>query len=387
MIIIRKINSAFYYFSLFFRDIAIKIEIYQNNQLVSKWFKLLKSQNPQVLIGANILKPNGVDFHIHSIHKNSALKTQLVPADHILERLSMGGFLQNYLPNLPLMINNTIHSHVYPRFIEWCFQKKTENNSIKWIHTYHLHYFNDHANKELLPWQKEFNRVFVEVASKADVKISVSKWQQAFYKENFNIDTVYIPNGVNVEQCDKADSNYFRKIFGLDQFILNVSRHDPVKNPGEFVRLAVSMPEHNFVIIGSDLSKDLFKEYYHIIPPSNLRIFGKMTQMEVQHAIAACSCLVSTAKKEGLPTLVLEGMAHSKPVVVSNEPGSMEAIDHGAYGYFYELGNIEDLKEKTLLAISENTIGKKARKRILEEYDWRVVAKKLDAIYKGDVQQ
>jgi glycosyltransferase involved in cell wall biosynthesis len=88
-----------------------------------------------------------------------------------------------------------------------------------------------------------------------------------------------------------------------------------------------------------------------------------------------------------LPTLVLEAMAQAKPVVVSKEPGSMEAIDHGAYGYFYELGNLEDLKQKTLLAIHDSKIGKRARQRVLEEYDWRLVAKKLDAIYKGDVQQ
>jgi glycosyltransferase involved in cell wall biosynthesis len=381
MIIIRKINSAFYYLNLFFKDIPNKITIHRKNQLVSNWFKLLKKQNPQVLIGANILKPNGVDFHIHAIHKNSALETQLVPPDHILERLSMGDFLQNYLTNLPLKSNSTIHSHVYPGFIEWCFQKKAENKSIKWIHTYHLHYFNDHSSKVLSDWQKEFNRVFVEVASKADIKISVSKWQQAFYKENFNIDTVYIPNGVNVEQCDQADPVGFKKTYGIDNFILNVSRHDPVKNPKEFVKLAIAMPTYEFVIIGSELTEGLFIEHYAITPPDNLKIFGKMTQVEVQNAIAACACLVSTSKREGLPTLVLEAMTQAKPVVVSNELGSMEAIDSGRYGYYYTLGDIEGLKKKTMLAINDNDIGLKARQRILEEYDWRVVIKKLDSIY------
>ena len=106
-----------------------------------------------------------------------------------------------------------------------------------------------------------------------------------------------------------------------------------------------------------------------------------MSQIEVQHAIAASSCLVSNSKREGLPTLVLEGMAQSKPVVVSNEPGSMEAIDHGKYGYFYELGDIEDLKNQTLLAIEDTIKPVKARQRVLEEYDWRVVIKKLDRFY------
>ena len=222
---------------------------------------------------------------------------------------------------------------------------------------------------------------FIEVASKADVKISVSKWQQIFYKEKFNIDTLYIPNGVDVVKCDKANADVFYKNYGLKNFILNVSRHDPVKNPKEFVLLAQSMPEYNFVIIGSDLTKELFKEHYNTVVPKNLSILGKMSQIEVQHAIAASSCLVSTSKKEGLPTLVLEGMAQSKPLVVSNEPGSMEAIDHGKYGYFYELGDIEDLKNQTLLAIEDTIKPVKARQRVLEEYDWRIVIKKLDRLY------
>jgi glycosyltransferase involved in cell wall biosynthesis len=189
-----------------------------------------------------------------------------------------------------------------------------------------------------------------------------------------------------VALCDQGNAINFIKKTGINNFILNVSRHDPVKNPGEFIALAQKMPEHNFVIIGPGLNNEVFLNHYKVKVPDNVFIYGPASHEEVQHAIAACRCLISTAKKEGLPTLVLEGMAHSKPVVVSNEPGSMEAIDHGAYGYFYELGNMEDLKEKTLLAINDNTIGAKARQRVLEEYDWRVVAKKLDGIYKENLK-
>ena len=383
MILVRKIKSAVYHFNNIKNKINSKLAAYNEQQLVFKWLKSLRKIKPQVFIGANINKPNGVDFHIHAIHKYSQLKTVLVPADHILTKISMDVFLNKYLIQLDIGRSAVLHSHVYPKYIAWCQHQKSKNKSIKWIHTYHLHYFEDHANKELLDWQKEFNRVFVEVASKADIKISVSKWQQDFYKSNFNIDTIYIPNGVNVEQCDCADPTYFKKTYGLENFILNVSRHDPVKNPREFVALAQVLPNYNFVIIGNELSEILFTDYYQITPPSNLKIFGKMTQLEVQHAIAASSCLISTSKKEGLPTLVLEAMAQAKPVVVSNEPGSMEAIDSGKYGYFYTLGDIEDLKNKTLLVLEDKTIGSKARQRVLEEYDWRVVIKKLDELYKN----
>jgi glycosyltransferase involved in cell wall biosynthesis len=378
---IPKISSFIYYIKLKINNVVFFVRKLFIHTKVLIWIQNINKHNNIVLVGANVLKPNGVDFHIHAIHKLSQKNIWLIPSDTILKKISFNDFFKNYIDKIKPNYSSILHSHVYPNYIIWCQTQKLLNPNIKWIHTYHLHYYNAHGNGELLDWQKEFNRVFIEDASKADVKISVSKWEQKSYKERFNIDTLYIPNGVDVVKCEKANADVFYKNYGLKNFILNVSRHDPVKNPKEFVLLAQSMPKYNFVIIGNGLTKDLFKEHYCISTPKNLSILGKMSQLEVQHAIAASSCLVSTSKREGLPTLVLEGMAQSKPVVVSNEPGSMEAIDHGEYGYFYELGNIEDLKNQTQLALKDEVKPVKARQRVLQEYDWRVVIKKLDRLY------
>jgi len=381
LIFIRKIKSGIFHFNVFVKKLKTNTQAYFAIKSISKWLFKINKDFPKVLIGANVLKPNGVDFHIHAIHKLSQKNIWLIPSDTILKKISFNDFFKNYIDKIKPNYSSILHSHVYPNYIIWCQTQKLLNPNIKWIHTYHAHYFPEYSEGEFLNWQKEFNRTFIEVASKADVKISVSKWQQIFYKENFNIDTLYIPNGVDVVKCDKANADVFYKNYGLKNFILNVSRHDPVKNPKEFVLLAQAMPNYNFLIIGNCLTKELFKEHYYISAPKNLSILGKMSQLEVQHAIAASSCLVSTSKKEGLPTLVLEGMAQSKPLVVSNEPGSMEAIDHGEYGYFYELGDIEDLKNQTLLAIEDTIKPVKARQRVLQEYDWRIVIKKLDRLY------
>jgi len=381
LIFIRKIKSGIFHFNVFVKNIKTNIQVYFIKKLISQWISKIKKDSPKVLIGANVLKPNGVDFHIHAIQELSQRDICLIPSDTILKKISFNDFFKNHIDKINPISNSILHSHVYPNYINWCREQKSKNPNIKWVHTYHAHYFPEYSEGDFLDWQKDFNKAFIEVASNADVKISVSKWQQIFYKEKFNIDTLYIPNGVDVVKCDKANADVFYKTYGLRNFILNVSRHDPVKNPKEFVLLAQSMPEYNFVIIGSDLTKELFKEHYCISAPKNLSILGKMSQIEVQHAIAASSCLVSNSKREGLPTLVLEGMAQSKPVVVSKEPGSMEAIDHGKYGYFYELGDIEDLKRQILLAIKDPIKPIKARQRVLEEYDWRVVIKKLDEIY------
>jgi len=381
IILFRKFKSLIYYIDLYFKQsIKYAIEIKQRLYF-RQWSLYLKIKKYSVILGGNVETYGGVHHHIQAIKNFSKNSIVLLPSNFILEALGIHRFTSKYLKEINLNNVKVVHSHVYPWMIKWCNEQKLNNPNIKWVHTYHAHYYPEYSDGEFLDWQKEFNRFFLEEASKADIKISVSKWQQKIYKEKFNINTVYVPNGVNVLQCDNVNKDDFKERNNLQIFILNVSGHDPVKNPKEFVLLAQSMPKYNFVIIGNDLTKDLFKEHYNTVVPKNLSILGKMSQIEVQHAIAASTCLVSTSKKEGLPTLILEGMAQSKPVVVSNEPGSMEAIDHGEYGYFYELGNIQDLKKQILLALKDEVKPKKARQRVLQEYDWRVVIKKLDKLY------
>jgi len=378
-----KWSSVKYRLNQFLIQERYKILEKKNKNLIKDWIRSLKYKSGYVLLGANFAKSGGVRNHIVAIEKYATLGVELVPNDDLIKQFSGQDFANKFKDlffNFKPKKGTILHSHVYPWYIKWC--KKKQKQGYFWVHTYHLPYFPEHAsNKAMKKWQDNFNKTLENEACDADVKLSVAKWQQKFLKENNNIDTIYIPNGVDVGLCNKGDSNIAFKKLGFKDYILNVSRHDPVKNPKEFVLLAQAMPKYNFVIIGNDLTKELFKEHYCIFTPKNLSILGKMSQLEIQHFISASSVLVSTAKREGLPTLILEGMAQSKPVVVSNEPGSMEAIDHGKYGYFYELGNIQDLKNQTLLAIKDEVKPAKARQRVLEEYDWRVVIKKLDKIY------
>ena len=274
-----------------------------------------------------------------------------------------------------------VHSHVYPWFIEWC--QGQQKKGIRWIHTYHLNYYPEHGKDTLEPWQEAINESLFRDASKADVKISVSKWQQEELFREHGIATEYLPNGVDVSSCDDGRAARFIGQFGPEDFILYVGRNDPVKNPAEFVRLARFLPAYNFVMVGGGLNSDSLRNEWQVDIPSNLSVVGGLPHSLVQDAIAACSVLVVTSKREGLPTLVMEGMAHRKPVVVPNEPGCLEVVNHGEFGLVYQLGDVEDLAEKTVRALAETGLGERARQRVLDEYDWRVIAPKLDAIYRG----
>jgi glycosyltransferase involved in cell wall biosynthesis len=309
------------------------------------------------------------------------MRVELAPPEEVLRIVSpyevTSSFRNRFFSYEPRGVT-AIHSHVFPWFIEWCRSRKTKD--AKWVHTYHLPYFLEHANGRMEAWQEEFNRSLVEDARHADVRLSVSRWQQDFLDGEHGISTTYLPNGVDVLSCDNADGTRFRDSTGLEDFVLYVGRNDPVKNPVEFVRLAARMPSTRLVMIGHGLSEAVVAEMAGSVAPSNLVIRGEASHAAILDAIAASSAVVVTSKREGLPTLVLEAMALEKNIVVPREAGCLEAVGEEGAGISYEPGALDDLEEKTRRALSlpPNTAG---RVRVLEEFDWRVVAAKLDRVY------
>ena len=346
------------------------------------WLFKIKQSRPDVFLGPDY-STGGVGGHVRAIRKYSALKVQLVP-----DEAAMGG-LGNFTAEIRerfMEFNPTgspaVHSHIEPWMIRWCHRQ--QERGLRWIHTHHNWYYPEFAKDKLAEWQVELNQGFLFALRHADVCLSVSRRQQEFLKVEHGIETEYLPNGVDVNACDLGDADRFRRRHHLaGPFLLYVGRNDPVKNPADFVRLALAMPALRFVMIGGGLTTETLREEWQVDAPANLTLPGPASHAGVQDAIAACSVLVVTSKREGLPTLVMEGMAHQKPVVVPDEAGCMEAIGDGEFGYIYQQGNIDDLVAKVELAKKDCSIGLRARQRILDEYDWRVVSRKLDQIYRS----
>jgi glycosyltransferase involved in cell wall biosynthesis len=357
----------------------------KREKIFDAWLSRLATDPPDVLLGANFAAYGGVRHHLQAIQRYSTVSTGLAPPEQVMASLATHHVVHDFRDKFwrfPAKGIKVVHSHVFPWYIEWCQEQQARGK--RWVHTYHLNYYPEHANDGLEPWQEEINQALLNVACHADVCLAVSKWQVEELRSKHGITAHYLPNGVDVSKCDSADASRFVKKTGLSDFILYVGRNDSVKNPADFARLAARLPEFMFVMIGGGLSGDVLRTGWNIEVPNNLRVFGSMPHAEVLDAIAACSVLVVTSKREGLPTLVMEGMALEKPVVVPNEAGCMEVIGHGEAGLIYEQGNIEDLTAKSLSALQSPETGEIARQRVLREYDWRTVISKLDAIYRAE---
>lgn len=351
------------------------------------WIQNLESNPPDVLLGPNFSTFGGVKHHLEAITRYSRHNTELAPPTAIrryLEPYHLTDVFGEHFGQFVPKATRVVHSHVFPWFMNWC--NNCKQHGINWIHTYHLNYFPEHAEGPLSDWQNQINEAATTIARNATQRICVSKWQVEYFRANYDIDSVYVPNGVDVLLSEKAKPSRFLSTVPNRDFVLYVGRDDPVKNPKEFVRLAQANPTRSFVMAGVGLSSETIFKKYELTIPRNLTVLGSLTQQQSQDAIAAASAVVVTSYREGLPTLVLEAMSIGKPVVVPNEAGCVEAIGNGEAGFIYQIGNIDDLSRKLEEALKTPTVANRGRSRVLREYDWRVVVQKLDELYSNYIQ-
>jgi glycosyltransferase involved in cell wall biosynthesis len=330
----------------------------------------------------------GVRQHILGIKKYSSQKISTVPSERLiafLEKTKKHGSYsvwKRWLEYTKLSHYDVVHSHVDPWFSRLCLSSQSE--TCKWVHTYHTLYFEeDYISGVLQPWQKEINKSLLEDASKADLRISVSKWLKEYLEYKYSIQTTLVHGGVDIDFCDKANPDRFSKKFGVRDFILFVGYLDSIKNPYLFVELAHRMPEVKFVMIGRDIDATHIKDMYRVNLPKNLVMMGEMRHMDVLDAMSACKVFVMTSKREGCPTALLEAMGLEKTVVVPAHSGCKDIVQSEDYGFLYEPGSADDMVEKTKQAIESKSVGEKARERVLQNYDWKVVAKAIDSIYES----
>jgi len=353
----------------------------QNNKPFQRQGRKMK-----IAIGPVFDEFGGVSRHIFGINKFSSHKIVEVPSKFVRTVLNKNGrakwFYRKFRNRVGLNHYDIVHSHVDPWFVNLCRLSRTKN--CKWIHTYHTLYFKEDYSNGLKMWQEKINKGLLEIASQADIKICISNWLHDYLYKEYSIKTEVIPNGVDLDECDKANPERFIKKYNLSDFILYIGNLQSVKNPKLFVELAKQMPKNKFVMIGRNLDEAHLNRENKVLIPENLILLNEIKHKDTMDAISACKAFVMTSKREGIPTALLEAMAMRKPVVVPNHSGCKEVICSNDYGFLYQPNALDDLIDKMKhVIIDSKNIGENARKRILEEYNWRIIIKKIDSIYES----
>ena len=278
-----------------------------------------------------------------------------------------------YLAKKVLPKYDIVHTHGHPYW--WDLYKKPKKSKAKYIHTVHQVYFEeDTQNKKSWVYESILNKRLFQYCKQVDVVISASKWLQEELEER-GIGSVYIPNGVDMEECEKADASLFREKYTVrEDFFLFVGHSGRLKRADLFIELAKKMPDRLFVMCGVGTSD--------ISVPRNVIALGHLSRRDVLNAMAACKAVMVPSSKESFPSVLLETMSCKKPVVATNSTGMKEIISDIKDGYLFELDNLDDLYEKACKAWDNPKMGIMKYEKV-KNYDWKNVIKKIDKLYEN----
>ena len=196
----------------------------------------------------------------------------------------------------------------------------------------------------------------------------VSKDSRATFDYKVSDDrATVIYDGMDVRAGVEAeDSAAVRRELGIspDVTIIGmIARVAPAKDFPTLVRSAQSVvrrfPEVRFLIVGDHSMVDLNRRHYaeirQLISESGLSQYFIFTDHrdDVERLLNAIDIFVLSTKTEGLPLVILEAMAHAKPVVATAVGGVPELVRDNETGFLHSQGDYEAQANQLSLLVED----------------------------------
>lgn len=252
----------------------------------------------------------------------------------------------------------------------------------------HIHGLDWKRNK----WSNSFASKFIKQGEKnivkfADAIIVLSKNMQYYFKNEYNIDTNIIENGVS--EPENLEAKLIREKFNLirDEYILYLSRLVPEKRADLLIDVYNSLNTNKkLVIAGSSSDSD---DYFRLLldkanKNKNIIFTGFVEGNLLKELYSNAFVYILPSELEGMPLTLLEAMSYGNYCIVSDIPELTEVI--GNNGLTFKLNDFNDLKSKIDFALkNEKSIKEekeKIKKYVLDKYSWDTTTYKTMELYK-----
>ena len=222
--------------------------------------------------------------------------------------------------------------------------------------------------------RRPIDRFIVKYILKNASKIlSVSEFNKKEAEKHLKLKTIEV-------LYNSVDVNRFVPIEKKEDLVLTISAANSfhrirLKGLNKFVEAAKSLPNLKFIIIG--VQKEAEKILQDISPP-NVTLLGPIPQNELikYYQKAKVYCQLSFYESFGITSA--EAMSCECVPVATNRGGLLEVV--GDAGYFVDYGNLDQIIEAIKKALKDDEKGKKARKRIIENFSLEKRDEKLKQI-------
>ena len=112
---------------------------------------------------------------------------------------------------------------------------------------------------------------------------------------------------------------------------------------------------------------------------------------DIPEVLSALDVLVLPSLREGLPMILLEGMAMARPIVATNIEGISEVVEHGKTGILVPPEDSQALAKGIISLLRDKDraqqIGQAARKRVEERFSVQTMVRETEAVYESVVKE
>lgn len=220
----------------------------------------------------------------------------------------------------------------------------------------------------------------------ADEIIVVTQAMVTYVKENYDRDAVYVPNGANLYAETGSD---LLEQFGLSKnnYIVAISRLVPHKGLAYLIEAYQQLEtDKKLVIVGESSYSDEYVYKLKSLAGDNKNIIftGAQTGEVLAQLYQNTYLFVQPSESEGLSLALLEAMARSRAVLVSDITENLAAV--GETGFVFANKNVDDLKHKLVMILANPELvkqkGLEAQNRIIAHFNWEQIAQAIAKLYR-----
>lgn len=202
----------------------------------------------------------------------------------------------------------------------------------------------------------------IKILQKIDCPIAMSEFGQKQVKDYYNLDTGYIPHGIDSKSfypLPKVDKQELRKKWNFqDKFVIGVvARNQPRKNLDRTIkamRLIANQIPNAILFLHLDPNdpanqmfniNELVKKYNleNRVVYSGMNAYSGFPQSEMNNIYNLMDCFLLTTSGEGFGVPIIESMSCGVPVIATDYTTTPELIINNKAGLGIKLSGVENL--------------------------------------------
>jgi glycosyltransferase involved in cell wall biosynthesis len=321
-------------------------------------------------------------FGVNDVDKFSSNLPFVSPSRILRNKKNNSNFLRLFT-DIPYYIRK--HQFDFAHFQNISLQKKSQ---CKTIITLHDIIFNDFPHDFPFIYRNARNILFRRSMNRAAVKTSVSAYSRDRISYRYKIlpEQIHVvPNGADYTSFDcslskKEASSEIKEKFGIENFILCVSRIEPRKNHllllDKYLKLELFKKNIPLVFVGkksidvshlnkriNELTEDQKKMFHW---------YEQVSQEDLIRLYKACKLFVYPSKAEGFGIPPLEAITCGAPVLCSNVSAMKDY--HFFEPYTFDPDDEKDFEKKlndTIHDLPDEKFIKNAAFEVLNNYSWQ----------------